>query len=297
VAGRKQALIDRINRLIGPRSGQWLTGVRPGLPEVMVDDPRLLSYREAPTGAGVGTTASVAEGSLHTFPLGAISCHPWVVGLRRAADPDQLAGVRSTLSRYYAWVQPANAAQWLDVLPRSCGPMGDLPAVAAVMPWSLTSPQRALADAQARAERERRGYRVGRSVQLGSPTFGPLADVQIAAEAAKLVALRRTLQRAGLDPSRPDYDVGAVFLVHDGCVRWYCTAGRHRAAVMVSLGASELPLTVRAVVRRDEVDLWPQVRAGNVERTAALEVFDRLLEGRPPSIAAHWTAWVEQHTP
>jgi hypothetical protein len=296
MGGRKQALADRLNRMIGHRTGFWLTPVRPGLPDVVVDDPRWFSYREAPSGSGVAIAAAVAQGSLHMFGLGPDSYHPWVVALRRAAagGPSAVNEVRRVLAAYYSLVQPSSPAEWLDISPAACAPVSRLPAVATVMPWGVTSPQQAMEDARMRAARERRGYGLAAAERLGSPSFGPLADVQIEAEARKLWSLRSILAEQRLDSGRPDYDAGAVFLVSGEEMRWLCTAGRHRVATMVALGADELPLTVRVVVRRDEVEHWPQVRAGTIERRAALDVFDRVMSGTPSRIVRSWQSWVDE---
>ena len=298
MAGRKQGLIDRINRLIGPRTGHWLTSIRPGLPKVMVDDPRLLSYRETATGNGVALSASTASGSLHTFPLGPICYHPWVLALRRCTSAGDAAGIiQEVLEHYYSLVQPSAPADWLDVDEACCRPLAGLPAVATVMPWSLVMPDEALEQALKRAERERKGYGLRSTEKIGSPTFGPMAPAQIEAEARKLMSLYQRLSHEELDPSRIDYDVGAVFLLDDARLRWYGNAGRHRIAVMAALGVQEITLSVRAVVRRDEVDIWPQVAVGNIERDAALQVFDRLMDGRLPVVAEPWVKWVDRTEP
>jgi hypothetical protein len=295
VAGRKQALADRWNEFLGARTGLWLGPVRPGLPQESVDDPRLLTYREAPAGAGVAVTALLHEGSLHTFALGPRSHHPWVVALRRSSGSSVPADViRDVLARYYELVQPAGPADWLDVPSSACQRIAELPPTAAVLPWSLVMPEEALQAAATRARRERRGSGLPAGAFVGSPSFGPLSPVQLTAEAEKLANLARLLADMSLDPSRVDYDLGAVFLVDGERVRWFGNAGRHRIAVVAARGDLDLPMAVRALVRRDEADNWPQVAAGNITVAAALEVFDRVMEGRPPTIASRWCDWVDE---
>lgn len=288
MAGRKQAAIDRLNRLVGPRSGLWLRPLRPGLPNVTVDDPRLISYAEMPAGVGVAFRARLDQGALHNFALGQDSVHPWVVALRRAGTQPQAVIVRQALARYYDLVQPANAAEWLDVPAGQTSDLTSLPPAAGVFPWSLVSPEEALSRAQTRAARERRGYRLRSDAFVGSPSFGPMAPVQVEAEADKLCRLATLLSRVDLDPLRIDYDLGATVLVDGDRYRWFGNAGRHRIAVMCALGAQTVELAVRAVVRRDEVDLWPLVSAGRLGRETALQVFDRLMAGDPPGIALPW---------
>ncbi len=293
MAGRKQAAIDRLNRLVGPRSGLWLRPLRPGLPGVTVDDPRLLSYAEMPAGGGVAFRARFDQGALHNFALGQDSIHPWVVALRRAGDQPQAVIVREALARYYDLVQPANVAEWLDVPAGQASDLASLPPAAGVFPWSLVSPEEALAHSRARVERERRGYRLGKDAMLGSPSFGPMAPVQVEAEAEKLCRLAALLSRVDLDPARIDYDLGATVLVDGERLRWFGNAGRHRIAVMCARGATTIDLGVRAIIRRDEVDLWPLVSAGRLERAGALAVFDRLMAGDPPSVALPWATWLK----
>ena len=288
MAGRKQTTINRLNGLIGPRTGQWLRALRPGLPPIMVEDPRWLSYREAESGVGVGYRARMDDGFLHAFSLGQPSPHPWVVALRAAGMRPEFGAVRKVLSSYYDLVRPIDVASWLDVDPAACPAWRGLPPTAAVLPWSLVSAAEAQAKAESRAARERRGYRLDSSTQMGSPSFGPMTDMQIDAEARKLVALAARLAREPIDSSRLDYDLGATVLLDGERIRWFGNAGRHRIAVMRARGAVEIDLAVRALVRREDVDSWPQVKTGAITRTAALAVFDRLMDGRAPAVAKRW---------
>ena len=288
MAGRKQATINCLNDLIGPRTGQWLRALRPGLPPIMVEDPRWFSYREAESGVGVGYRARMDDGFLHAFSLGQPSPHPWVVALSEGRLRPTLGAVREVLSSYYDLVRPTDVASWLDVDPAACPEWRGLPPTAAVLPWSLVSAAEAQAKAELRAARERRGYRLDTSTPMGSPSFGPMAEVQIDAEARKLVALADRLAREPIDPSRLDYDLGATVLLDGERIRWFGNAGRHRIAVMRARGAAQIDLAVRALVRREDVDHWPQVANGTISRSAALAVFDRVMEGRAPALAQRW---------
>jgi hypothetical protein len=237
---------------------------------------------------------SLRDGLLHRFPLGSASYHPWVVALRRSQPGGAVADVRAVLAEYYRLVRPSRPADWLGVDPAGCPGLSELPPTAAVLPWSLVSPRDELVSAAARSERERKGYGLPRDAHLGSPTFGPLADVQLDAEAAKLFDLREVLSASRLDPGRIDYDVSVVYLVDGDTRRWYAVAGRHRLAVMSALGADRVPVSVSAVVRRDEAEIWPQVAAGIFTPEAALGVFDAHVAGQPPGAVTPWQTWVDE---
>ncbi|MCC5947022.1 MAG: hypothetical protein JJT89_01085 [Nitriliruptoraceae bacterium] len=294
MAGRKQAFVDRVNRVIGPRTGYWLRSVAPGLPTTVVDDPRWADLYEAASGAGVGYRASMADGRLHAYPLGPGGTHPWAVAVDRSGAGRDAARLRVVLEAYYRLVRPADATDWFGVDPELFPGGVGVPAVAAVLPWSLQSPDEALARATARQERERRGYGLGPDVALGSPSFGPMADVQLDAEARKLARIASILDREPIDPGRVDYDLGATVLVGDGTVRWFGNAGRHRIAVLQAQGASHVELAIRAVVRRAEAERWPQVVAGRITVAGALQIFDRLFDGWPPPVAEPWLAWLRE---
>lgn len=59
-------------------------------------------------------------------------------------------------------------------------------------------------------------------------------------------------------------------------------SGHHRSAALAALGVEEIPLLVKRgeIVMREDVDIWPAVKSGDITREDALFVFDRVAAGQ-----------------
>src|SRR5690606_34671904 len=111
----------------------------------------------------------------------------------------------------------------------------------------------------------------------------------------RVSSLVRSIRHLGLQPERPDYDAKAVFLIANAQWRWLSIGGgMHRVPIAAGLGASHVPVRITSVVRREEADIWPQVVSGLYDLETALQLFDRLYEGRAPACAEAWMRWVDR---
>lgn len=290
MGGRRKRLADRASALLGPRLGLWVTDEPPNTSPVIVDDPRLQAYDAS--GRGVAVDVSFEAGRLHVFPLGGDVAHPWVEALRSAFRSGDGRELQRTLAAYYGLVAPAGPHEWLGLESGAVPGLRGFPPGAVVEPWGTTRPDESLRALRARQERERRGYGLPPDMVPGSPAFGPMVEPQIEAECEKLRHLASSIRRHGLQADRADYDVGGVFLIRDDQWCWIAGAGRHRLAVARALGITGARVGVRAVVRREEVGLWPRVADGTFSRDGALAVFDRFMEGRVPAVVEPWRAWL-----
>jgi len=61
---------------------------------------------------------------------------------------------------------------------------------------------------------------------------------------------------------------------------WSLHSGFHRTALLSTLGYNDVLATQRLVVRREEVESWPQVLSGDFSQGEALAVFDSFFEAR-----------------
>lgn len=263
------------------------------LPSQHVSDPRLAAYYRDRPGHEAQFSAHVEQGVLETYRLGRTSVHPYVVAARVAARPESSPeDVASIFREYYARVQPASALAWLDLTPTTCPALAHLPPVPALLPWSVLSVEEHLSFVERVERSENAVYKLDEGGSAGWKTFGPVSDAKIMVEVERTSALVTSIARHGLDHQRATYTLFATVLVADGRWRWLSRGGTHRAAVACAMGIDPLPMRVGSIIRREEVELWPQVRSGTFERGAALAVFDRLFEGRPPEVANEWSRWV-----
>ena len=204
--------------------------------------------------------------------------------------PDTIEVMGRVLQRYYETVQAGNAAQWLDVSPRS--------ALAAEPPWAAVLPWRARTVASYRQVHEEAALienrSVGRDIGIADGWLGcgPVSEEKIRVEADRILRLLRSIQAQGYVRSdAPDGDVRVTALVdEDHAWRWLVTAGTHRAAVLLALGGTSIPVRVNLVISRADAPFWKHVVDGLFSLDEALAVFDRIFHGRPNRVSQGWLA-------
>jgi hypothetical protein len=106
-----------------------------------------------------------------------------------------------------------------------------------------------------------------------------------ALEIARLNRLLRKISEEGfrLLPGRTGL-CRALILSSGAEHRAVLAIGQHRAAALAALGDDALPVwPLPQPVRREEVAAWPGVARGVFSPEAALEIFDRVFDGRQPA--------------
>jgi hypothetical protein len=269
-------------------------GAARGLPRDAIADPRLVSYHDPGPGRGFAIMAPREGGmAFNAFTLGADSYHPWFLAAKLVTrhEPDK---VRNLLATYYSLVQPSSMCDWLDIPVHSSQALAAFPIHGwMVLPWSPADPRETLRKVEEAQLRENRQHGLDEGMSAGAKAFGPVSERKLEVEARRISELAVSIRQHGLDHRRPDYNIKAVFLVSGEQWRWLSAAGMHRVPVAAGLGVAQIPVRVAAVVRRDEVKIWPQVAAGLYDEPTALRLFDRLFEGRAPRPAGSWIEWVD----
>jgi hypothetical protein len=240
---------------------------------------------EAPTEAGL---------SFNAFTLGPKSYHPWLLAAR-LVERDDASKVRDLLATYYTLVQPRSLCDWLDVPADACPGLAELPVYgwAAVLPWGPADPRKKIRRIEDTQLQENKRLGLNEGISAGAKAFGPVSDDKLRVETERISRLAVSIRRSGFEPPRADYNVRAVFLVANGRWSWLPVGGMHRIPVAAGLGITRVPVGVIAVVRRDDVDIWPQVTSGLYNKDVALTLFDRLFNGRAPRCARSWIDWVD----
>jgi alkanesulfonate monooxygenase SsuD/methylene tetrahydromethanopterin reductase-like flavin-dependent oxidoreductase (luciferase family) len=231
----------------------------------------------------------------NAFTLGQDSYHPWFLAAQLATVHDS-GEVFNFLGNYYSRVQPKTLWDWHDISPKDSPALAGMPVYGwAVLPWSPDDVQALLQKIELAYVKENREYGLKYGVSAGAKAFGPVSDAKLRIEAQRISRLAVSIQNHGLEHQRADYNVRAVFLLSEGKWRWLTAGGMHRIPVAAGLGILQIPVRVVAVVRREEVEIWPQVESGLYSKEAALALFDRLFEGRPPRCAEPWIAWIDRN--
>lgn len=218
------------------------------------------------------------------FPCAPGSNNPFVETLLGYACGDVLTYEQSPLANLYRSWQPKSAAEALGV----DGPasLTGISPLGFTMPWSGLDPAQSLGYWQSVIEIDNQEHGARAAAALGWKAWGPVDPLIGALEFRRLTEIYDSIRQNGYCRSnKPNGDIEAFVLSGDGEYRFIVTTGHHRSAALVALGKETATIRLQGsdIVRRIEVETWPNVRTGLYTAAQALAVFDRLFDGRQPS--------------
>jgi len=178
--------------------------------------------------------------------------HPFLEGLRQGPD---------ALARYYEGFRPVDLAEMYR-LPK-VGERGETQP-----PWELPWLHR--------KTRVGPSGEKGLGPEHGASFYGPATLAKARLEFQRLDQTRRSILAGGYRPERFG-DISGQFLVDGTKIRFFVAGGKHRAAVLASLGWDRIPVVVkphwpRGIYSSTVAD-WPLVQSGEVSEAFALRVF------------------------
>lgn len=223
------------------------------------------------------------------------SLHPYVQSLRQYIDGECRDYRGSCLEAYWQGWQPATLAASLGLTSEGAHPwLRMAPPLSDFMPWSDVTQLhllRALVEPLSPAEGAVRPKVSDTAVRQ----VGPKPDWFGERRLNQLVALHRAILQEGYRyraSPRLEYfhqHIVVDTLVRGDEVRFVVANGQHRASVLSVLGHESVPMLVHvshrrgpSLVRRDDCHNWLLVRRGIFTPDQALEIFDRVFEGRQP---------------
>ena len=254
------------------------------------NDPRALHYY---TNNQVLLNAPVSKGfGLDHYPARKRGPHPFVraslTGLNSAVPKKDIRGV---LEQYYRCVQPESAAEWMGFSPHRLPGLADEPPWGRVFPWRSTTVEAMKRGIEATATIDNAQGGKNLTIEHGWRSFGPVSDEILEIETTRIMNLIQSVERNGIQRNNlPGGDIIAIALVDDdGDWRWLVEAGgEHRLPVLAAMGYKEIPIRVRLVIYRNDVDIWPNVNSGLYSRDVALEIFDRYFQESYPPIVQRY---------
>ena len=225
------------------------------------------------------------------------SLHPYVQSLLQSLRGECRSYQESCLAHYWRSWRPATLAQSLGLEADSAHPMlNESPPLSDFMPWGGVEQLEAL-------KTSIQASRAGASGFAASPVrrdiavrqVGPKPDWFGEQRIQHLLALYNQIvsegyrQRASAALSYKRQHVVLDAMVRGGDVRFLVANGQHRASVLSAMGQESVPALLNvshkrgpSVIRRSEAENWPLVRLGIISLPDALDVFDRVFEGRQP---------------
>ncbi|MBB3330948.1 hypothetical protein BDK63_001823 [Halomonas campaniensis] len=226
------------------------------------------------------------------------SLHPYVQSLLQHLRGECDSYQETCLAHYWRSWTPVTLAQSLGIDPESAHPLlNACPPLSDFMPWGGKLHFEALrcaAESHVSGPLAQKKIPVSREISVRQ--VGPKPDWFGELRIHHLVTLHQQIasegyrQRASACLPYIRQHLVVDCMVRDDDVRFLVANGQHRASVLSAMGQELVPVLLNvshkrgpSVIRRSESSNWPLVRMGLIAESDALDIFDRVFDGRQPN--------------
>ncbi|QEA40525.1 hypothetical protein FGL86_16530 [Pistricoccus aurantiacus] len=229
---------------------------------------------------------------LMAYPCNGESRHPFIRALKEYAQSGIEDYQLSELKKYYDNVQPNNGAEYLGLKDPQASRLANQSPLCMVEPWIGSAAEKYKARKLQTTWEEARANGLKQERNLEWIFIGPLSEARGALELRRLIRLYQSIQTKGyLRSDDIDGDMTGFLLVREDEFRVVINRGQHRVCALAAHGYATVPIRflgrAPSLVIRDEVKQWPGVTSGSLSADEALEIFDRMFEGRQPPAYRH----------
>jgi len=212
--------------------------------------------------------------------------HPFVSALEGSeklkTEEEKLNYLKNKLRTYYSNFQPKSASEALNVdIEYSNRELLNFPPYAMVLPWQSVSLESQKASIESSVIKENKPFDRNLDIRSGWAWSGPVSDKKIEIESKRLLYVYSSIKEKGyLRSDKIDGDIIANILhKNEGSpVVWQCTIGQHRCFSLTALGFDSIPCRVSNIIRREDVNIWPNVKNGLFTVEESLKIFDSFYE-------------------
>jgi len=265
VKNKKQGIIDHRDKINDPRELFYVNNL-----------PKYLINLSINNGRG-----------WRWFTLNEPTYHPFIYGLKKYLDNNQSYSVlKDIIDTYSSSVRLKNANEALginNVFPEKSSPF------AFVFPWNTGTPEFYQEKNYQSRLKENLLYGLNSDAFLGDMVSTP-EKVEI--EVNRLISLYQSISEKGYIQNNSKSIYANLMCYNDQYV-WSVAGGQHRAAILAALGYTKIPVVVKKIIRREDVDIWPAVKSGIYDRETALSIFDRYFYAKPPPVFDKWIKAVD----
>jgi|SRR5690625_2098883 len=124
----------------------------------------------------------------------------------------------------------------------------------------------------------------GLSFKEGSQSFGPVSQAKGNLEFSRLINTYNSISSKGYTVDYFHNQISGYFIKSDSDYRFIIQNGNHRTASLAALGIKSIPVIFRydypRVIDINDVELWPQVKNGNVTKCDAESIFYAMFQGK-----------------
>jgi len=261
------------------------------------EDIRYLSYLMPDQTVVVKLKLSQGRG-LPAFKWGESSNHPFVLATQKSVKNSSSEGeskheINQVLTSYYKTVCPPNLSCFLE---GDCSDhLRKYPAWAILMPWESLDIKQWVAHIEKTVVTENSYFGTAATIEVGWAWLGPVDSVKCGIETDRLYRVLSSITKSGYKRSNSrDGDIIADILIdEEGHWVWQSITGQHRVAVLSGLEYDECFVRIRSLVRKEDVEVWPNVRNGFYTKNEALEIFGSVFNGKFPSLAQNWESYIK----
>jgi len=225
------------------------------------------------------------------------SCHPLVLTAKEYLINKRIDYLNSPLEKFYNNVKPKSAAEFLGIDDQN-GFLSSLEPLEGQFPWRSACGSDAKYTRISIMEGEAKQYGLDLVGNEGWTEMGPVSTGKGLLEIERLKRLVYSISKNGFySESFQDYVTGTVLCKKKDQFVVVIRAGQHRTSALVALGYLAVPVVIepKDIILRDTAFQWPGVINKDYTLKQAIEVFDRVFEGRQPEcLKGKWPDVINQ---
>lgn len=219
------------------------------------------------------------------------SGHPLIAAIELYLANKANSGHISLISFYQRWT-PRSAAEILGLSNSDASSeLRTIPPYGCALPWVNATPPEYARFTQQVHRRENLSWGLDAGVDEGTILFGPMSHRKAQVETMRLMSVTNSLIKMGDLSGKQGHGYISGYLLISGN-DWVISIihGQHRIAALAAIGHTSTTLLLgtgrdpwpQFAVRRNEAAFWPNVKNGIFNVKQALEIFDRIFEGKQP---------------
>jgi hypothetical protein len=227
--------------------------------------------------------------NLMAFTCDRSSNSPYIRSLEEYRDGKCTSYEGSWLERVHNTFHPMSAADLMGIEDPACEMLSGIPARGALLPWDKLTPHEQYKNKMSMLEAENVEHGLHLGHAHGDKFFGPCSKQKGELEYGRLINVYNSIERLGYrsDLHNNDAILGIYMVSNQNRARMLINNGQHRIAALSVLRNKYVNIQIAThvfggVIRREDADFWPTVRSRYLTRYEALEMFDRIIDGRQP---------------
>jgi len=233
---------------------------------------------------------------LPVYSFGCGGQHPFSVAVKMAKHKNikqQYNEIEKVLKFFYKTVAPKTSAEVFQFKTDSL--LGRHPSWAVVMPWDSENVVEWKQFITKAVHHENLRENSSEGIEGGWAWLGPVSIKKLHIETSRTVQILQSIQARGYQRlDSLDGDIVVNILVNDdNDWVWQSIGAQHRVSVLSGLGREKVQVRVKKIIRRQDIEYWPNVVNGTYTKEEARKLFDVVFEGDYSFMNSEWSRYVD----